>query len=144
MKILDFFKTRKLSYWLSAAALVLTLIAFIVYLTTAKTSTPFITSYSTQVIVSFCIALGIGIFSLIITLKEVLYLQFVINFFTLGSFIASLIELFGGMAYGEETAVLPGSTVTIAVCVLVTCILALVAGIMKKDNRSGGNYEEVV
>lgn len=135
-------KRQKVSWLLSVAAAAAGAAALLLYLATGTTATPFVTSYSITVIAALAAGVTVGIVSLIVTQTELLYLQYVVFFFSFGSYIASLIELFGGMVYGEETAVMPASCVCIAACAAMAMGLSLAAAIVNRKTKKKVTEDE--
>lgn len=135
MKIINFFKKRSVWNWFELGLAVFALVTLILYLLTAKTSTSFVTEYSVEVIVSLVIGLVICAVSFFKDFREAIFVQYLVFLFCGLSFIISLIELFGGLMYGDAAAVLPASFVVIAVLVLVSSIVSLVVAILDKDKK---------
>ena len=135
MKFLSNIKKRLVPYILSALALGFGIAGLAIYMDSATTASIFVSSYCTDVIVAFIVAIALGAIALVVPFREIMFLGFITYFYTCIRFVTSILELFGGIIYGEETAVMPAQFVEIFVFTAISFIACLVAGILNADRK---------
>ena len=130
----EFFKRKKLCYWLVLAATILAAVELAVYLVTGRTQ--FDPEYSQEAIVGMALSVAIGVFSLIRTYRTAIFAMFITLFFSLITFITSQIQLIANILYNVDGSTFPVTFWITALCAVFGCIIALIAGIA--SSRNGG------
>ena len=148
-KIIEFIKSRKLYWWLTVAAEVLSLAALILY--AANGVTNFDPHHSPQVIAGLIISLVLGAAALALPekffVRAVVFAQYVLSLFSLLSYIFSNMNLLGSIFYtaGGQSNIdgttVPAPFVVLIVLMALALAASLVAGItMRPAKNAAGEH----
>lgn len=135
---------KKTWYWLNVLSLICAAIALGLYVKYGATSSIFVTRLNKSLVAALIIGIVLCAVSVAKTFREVQFVSYLVFLYSAITFAVANIELFGGMIYGEETAVMPSVFVVIFALICVDWIAMLTAGIMNKpyvrkdnDNQEG-------
>jgi lysylphosphatidylglycerol synthetase-like protein (DUF2156 family) len=141
-KIIDWFKTKKIEFYLSLASVVFGLIALVVYLCWGKTQ--FDPDYSGRAIGAFVVGIVLGICFLIRPYKEGVFLQYLAFFLAFLFYITSQMNMLANILYDVDGSTLPAAFITIIIFSLIAFVAPLVACFLMKDKNAVKGESEVL
>lgn len=136
-KIVTFFKTRKISYWLAFAATLLMIGDLIVYLLTGRTQ--FDPDYSVRAITGMAFAVALGLIGIVKPIRAAVFAQYVFCLFAFINYATSQLNLLGNLFYNVDGSTAPVSLFIGIGFVLVATVLALISGILMKPAKKAAD-----
>lgn len=137
--ILNFLKTRTLSYWLSFITFVFSILFLIIYINFGRTQ--FDPDYSVLTIVGISLTIVTCLVSIVLSYKAFFYTQYVLWLFVFLSFVTSQLNLIGNIFYNVDGSTAPFSFFFLTFSSFSSIILNLVAAIIYKRKKQPNNQE---
>lgn len=138
-RIKDYLKTRKVWRWLSFLSVLLGAAALILYLVAGRTQ--FDPGYSVRAILGMALGIGVGVFTLGVTFRAGLFVQYLCFLFGFLSYVTSQMNLLGNLVYNVDGSTLPAAFILITLFSLAAFVPALVGGILMRAPKERADAE---